>query len=66
VRLHRRQVLADLHRHRLGMSEGDVSLDRHKSLRGRVLVMASGATAFAQISNRASTVGAVSPTTKER
>lgn len=65
MRLHRRRVLADLHRHRLGMSEGDVSLDRHRSLRGRVLVMASGATGFQQ-TKRADTVGAVPPMTTKR
>lgn len=46
MRFHRRRVLADLNRPRVGLSEGDVSLDRHKCLRGRTLVMASGATGF--------------------
>ena len=44
----RRHALTDLNRPRVGLSEADVQLERRRSLRGRVLVMASGATAFNQ------------------
>lgn len=61
MKLRRRVAFADLDRPRVGLSEGEVSLGQHKGLRGRVLVMASGATGFSYNANRASTASTVSP-----
>jgi hypothetical protein len=56
MKLRRRAVFTDLSRPRVGLSERDVSLRQRESLRGRVLVMATGATAFSQTQKRGRTV----------